>query len=97
MDYFQMTAPCELDWFNCRYYLANDNREQREKLNMDFRLNGVPPEAWLCKRCRKCDSNPGQKIWLQIYMKNIFTRGSVCNHNSLKQVFFIAGFACKNI
>ena len=52
MDYLQMTAPCGLDCFNCRNYLANENDEEREKLNLDFKLNKIPPEVWLCKGCR---------------------------------------------
>jgi hypothetical protein len=52
MDYLRMTAPCGLACFNCGYYLANDNEEEREKLNRDERLNGVPAEIWLCQGCR---------------------------------------------
>ncbi len=52
MDYLQMTAPCGLDCFNCHNYLANENEEEKEKLNLDFKLNKIPPEVWLCKGCR---------------------------------------------
>jgi hypothetical protein len=29
MDYYQMTAPCGLDCFNCTFFLAHENQELR--------------------------------------------------------------------
>jgi hypothetical protein len=52
MDYLQMTAPCGLACFNCRFHLAVEDEETRKTLSRDFRLNGVPPDVWLCKGCR---------------------------------------------
>lgn len=52
MDYFQMTAPCGLDCFNCHFHLANENQESMaivEKISNEYK---IPVEAMLCKGCR---------------------------------------------
>jgi hypothetical protein len=52
MDYFQMTAPCGLDCFNCHFCLANENQESMamvEKISNEYK---IPVEAMLCKGCR---------------------------------------------
>lgn len=52
MDYFQMTAPCGLDCFNCHFHLANENEESKtilEEISKEYR---IPVEAMLCKGCR---------------------------------------------
>ena len=52
MDYFQMTAPCGLDCFNCHFYLAHESREAMgmvEKLSNEY---NIPVEIMLCKGCR---------------------------------------------
>ena len=52
MDYFQMTAPCGLDCFNCHFYLANETQEARaivEKMSEEY---NVPVDIMLCNGCR---------------------------------------------
>jgi len=52
MDYFQMTAPCGLDCFNCHFYLANENQESMaivEKISNEYKIS---VDAMLCKGCR---------------------------------------------
>jgi hypothetical protein len=52
MDYFQMTAPCGLDCFNCHFFLANKDLEAMstvEKLSEEY---NIPVEIMLCKGCR---------------------------------------------
>ena len=71
MNYLEMTAPCGLACFQCRYYLANDNEEDREVLNRDLRLNGIPAEIWPCKGCRN------QKGVLESH-KLFFNRSEPC-------------------
>ncbi len=71
MDYFQMTAPCGLDCFNCHFFLAHEDREALrlvEKLSEKF---NIPVEIMLCKGCRNHDG----KIPLQ---KHIFGDGHYC-------------------
>jgi len=53
MDYLQMTAPCGLACFDCRYLLANAEKKGTGRFNRDERLNGIPAEIWLCKGCRE--------------------------------------------
>ena len=39
MDYFQMTAPCGLDCFNCHFFLAHEDQEAMntvEKLSEEY-------------------------------------------------------------
>lgn len=53
MDFYQMTAPCGLDCFNCHFYLARENREAMdivEKLSSQY---SIPVETMLCKGCRE--------------------------------------------
>jgi len=55
MDYFQMTAPCGLDCFNCQFYLAN---KDLEAMQMVEELSGqlqIPVEKMQCDGCRKHD------------------------------------------
>ena len=52
MDYYQMTAPCGLDCFNCHFYLARKDKEAMntvKKLSEEF---NIPFEIMLCKGCR---------------------------------------------
>ena len=52
MDYYQMTAPCGLDCFNCHFYLARKDKEAMgtvKKLSEEF---NIPVEIMLCKGCR---------------------------------------------
>ena len=52
MDYYQMTAPCGLDCFNCHFYLA---RKDKEAMNMVEKLSkeyDIPVDIMLCKGCR---------------------------------------------
>ena len=72
MDYFQMTAPCGLDCFNCHFYLARENKKARalvEKMSEEY---NVPVEIMLCKGCRPHDG----KIPLQ---KHIFGDSHSCD------------------
>ena len=52
MDYYQMTAPCGLDCFNCHFYLASKDREAMrtvKKLSEEF---DIPVDIMLCNGCR---------------------------------------------
>ena len=52
MDYYQMTAHCGLDCFNCHFYLA---RKDKEAMNMVEKLSkeyNIPVDVMLCKGCR---------------------------------------------
>ncbi len=71
MDYYQMTAPCGLDCFNCHFYLARKDKEAMstvKKLSEEFNL---PVEIMLCNGCR----NHNGKIPLQ---KHIFGDAHRC-------------------
>ena len=71
MDYYQMTAPCGLDCFNCHFYLARKDKEAMstvKKLSEEF---NIPVEIMLCKGCR---SHNGQ-IPLQ---KHVFGEAHRC-------------------
>jgi len=71
MNYFQMTAPCGLDCFNCHFYLAQEDQDAMstvEKLSKDY---NIPVETMLCKGCR---SHNG-KIPLQ---KHVFGGAHLC-------------------
>ena len=52
MDYFQMTAPCGLDCFNCHFYLANKTKEARAIVNKMSEEYNVPVDIMLCNGCR---------------------------------------------
>lgn len=71
MDYYQMTAPCGLDCFNCHFYLARKDKAAMstvKKLSEEF---NIPVAIMLCKGCR---SHNGQ-IPLQ---KNVFGDAHRC-------------------
>jgi hypothetical protein len=62
MDYFQMTAPCGLDCFNCHFFLAGEDQEARKKLEGLSQKYNVPVEVMLCRGCRNHDGRiPLQK------------------------------------
>ena len=53
MDYFQMTAPCGLDCFNCHFFLAHEDPEAMntvKKLSEDY---NIPVKIMLCNGCRQ--------------------------------------------
>jgi len=53
MDYFQMTAPCGLDCFNCHFFLAHEDQEAMrivQKLSEEY---SIPVEIMLCRGCRR--------------------------------------------
>ena len=71
MDYFQMTAPCGLDCFNCQFFLARKDQEaMREVERLSKRLS-IPVETMLCSGCR----NHNGQIPLQ---KHIFGEAHRC-------------------
>lgn len=55
MDYFQMTAPCGLDCFNCHFYLAHENQEAMDMVTTMAEQYKMPVETMLCKGCRNHD------------------------------------------
>lgn len=55
MDYFQMTAPCGLDCFNCQLYLAHENEDARAAVKKMSEAYKVPFEIMLCRGCRNHD------------------------------------------
>lgn len=62
MDFFQMTAPCGLDCFNCHFYLANENQDAMSKVEELSKEHNVPVEIMLCNGCRHHDGQiPLQK------------------------------------
>lgn len=52
MDYFQMTAPCGLDCFNCHFYLAHEDQEAMKVVEKLSEKLNIPVEIMLCKGCR---------------------------------------------
>lgn len=63
MDYFQMTAPCGLDCFNCHFYLAHENEAAMNTVEELSRAYKIPVEKMLCKGCREHDGQiPLQKF-----------------------------------
>ncbi len=52
MDYLQMTSPCGLSCFNCHFYLAHENDDSMQVLEMYSRLMDIPTKVMLCKGCR---------------------------------------------
>ena len=52
MDYFQMTAPCGLDCFNCHFYLANEDQDAMSKVEKLSKEYNIPVEIMLCNGCR---------------------------------------------
>lgn len=65
MDYFQMTAPCGLDCFNCDFFLAHENQEAMsvvKKISEEYRIS---VEILLCNGCRNHNGQiPVQKLML---------------------------------
>ncbi|MDQ1251565.1 MAG: hypothetical protein QG646_671 [Euryarchaeota archaeon] len=51
----EMVAPCGLDCFNCRHYLANDNEELRKQIQEGAFTAGyrLSAEEAVCKGCRR--------------------------------------------
>jgi len=71
MDYYQMTAPCGLDCFNCHFFLAHEDQKAMntvEKLSEEL---NIPVEIMLCRGCR----NHNGQILLQ---KHIFGKAHRC-------------------
>lgn len=63
MDYFQMTAPCGLDCFNCHFYLANENQEAKITVEQLSKKFNMPVEIMLCNGCRNHNGRiPLQKM-----------------------------------
>ena len=52
MDYYQMTAPCGLDCFNCHFYLARKDKEAMSTVKQLSEEFNIPVEIMLCKGCR---------------------------------------------
>jgi hypothetical protein len=52
MDYFQMTAPCGLDCFNCHFFLAREDKEAMTTVSKMAQELQLPVEAVLCGGCR---------------------------------------------
>ena len=52
MDYFQMTAPCGLDCFNCHFFLARETQEALDKVETLSKEYNIPIKIMLCKGCR---------------------------------------------
>jgi hypothetical protein len=62
MNYFQMTAPCGLDCFNCHFFLAKQDLEARRKVEELSKQLNIPFETMLCDGCRSHDGRiPLQK------------------------------------
>ena len=62
MDYTQMTAPCGLDCFNCRFYLAKTTPEAMEEVKQISEKYNMPVNIMLCDGCRNHDGKiPLQK------------------------------------
>jgi hypothetical protein len=63
MDYFQLTAPCGLDCFNCDFFLARENADAKSRVEKLADKFGLPAERMLCKGCRNHDGQiPIQKL-----------------------------------
>jgi hypothetical protein len=71
MDYFQMTAPCGLDCFNCHFFLAHEDSEAMNTVNKLSEELMIPVEIMLCNGCR----NHNGQIPLQ---KHIFGEAHRC-------------------
>ena len=53
MDYFQMTAPCGLDCFNCHFFLAPEDKEAMSTVKTLSEKFNIPVALMLCNGCRK--------------------------------------------
>lgn len=71
MDYFQMTAPCGLDCFNCPFFLAKDHPEAAAQVKQWSTQYNIPLEVMACEGCRAHDG----KIPLQ---QHIFGESHRC-------------------
>jgi hypothetical protein len=65
MDFFQMTAPCGLDCFNCDLFLAHENAEAMARVKTMSETNKIPVEKLLCNGCR---SQNGRIPVIQAFM-----------------------------
>jgi hypothetical protein len=96
MDYFQLTAPCGLDCFNCHFYLSHENKEAMkmvEKLSKEYNIR---VEIMLCKGCR---SHNGQ-IPLQKHVFGEAHRCAAYECSQGKQLRFCSDcdqFPCDNL
>jgi hypothetical protein len=54
MDFFQMTAPCGRDCFNCPFFIASQNEKYRSILAAKL---GTDNEHVICSGCRNVDGN----------------------------------------
>jgi len=62
VNYYQVTAPCGLDCFNCHFYLAREDEEARKKVEQISVQYGIPLEIMRCDGCRAHDGQiPLQK------------------------------------
>jgi hypothetical protein len=68
MDYYQMTAPCGLDCFNCPAHLAIDDQGVRAHISKMF---GIPIDKAACRGCRieggTCLEILGQNVSCGVY------------------------------
>ena len=96
MDYFQMTAPCGLDCFNCHFFLARKDQEamrEVEKLSKEYK---IPVDIMLCSGCR----NHNGQITLQ---KHVFGEAhrcaayECCSAKGLKFCGDCEQFPCDNL
>ena len=71
MDYFQTTAPCGLDCFNCHFYAAREDQGARRLVESMSQQYNIPVETMLCEGCRSHDG----RIPLQ---KHVFGEGHRC-------------------
>lgn len=55
MDYFQMTAPCGLDCFNCDFFLARGDPAAMRRVEDLSKEHGIPVATMLCDGCRNHD------------------------------------------
>ena len=52
MDYYQMTAPCGLDCFNCTFFLAHEDQEAMKQVEQWSEELNIPVKTMLCHGCR---------------------------------------------
>jgi len=52
MDYLRLTAPCGLDCFNCRFFLAQEDQEALAAVEELAGKYNLPVEKMLCQGCR---------------------------------------------
>jgi 3-methyladenine DNA glycosylase AlkC len=78
MDYYQMTAPCGLDCFNCAFFLAHEDQEAMKQVEQWSEELNIPVKTMLCHGCR---SHNGQ-IPLQKHLFGEAHRGSHDSHST---------------